>query len=398
MAGVRVVELGVWVAGPAAGGILADWGADVVKVEPPGLGDPARLFQAMFGADVPFNPPFEMDNRSKKMVVVDLTTGEGRAVMHELLATADVFVTNVRVAALGRVGLDPDELVARHPRLVVGVITGYGLAGEEADRAAYDIAAFWSRAGVAGALTRPGSPPPFQRGGMGDHNTGMVLAGAVSAALFNRERTGRGQVVSTSLLREGMYTMSFDLAANMRLGVPIAPADRTAMVNPCINCYQDAEGRWFWIVGLEGDRHWPHLCRAVEREEWLNDERYGTAMRRAMHARELIAELDAIFATRTREEWGLAFDAQPELWWAPVQSPADLLADPQAWAAGGFVEVPDADGMTTLLPATPADFHGTPTVYRWMAGSPGAHTDEVLRELGHDDASIARLRGVGAVA
>ena len=177
--GVRVVELGVWVAGPAAGGILADWGADVVKIEPPGVGDPGRTFARMLGADLPFNPPFEMDNRGKRSIVIDLAQAEGRDLARELLEGADVFVTNVRRGGLVRAGLDPATLLARQPRLVYAAISGYGFDGADADRPAYDIAAYWARAGVASMLTRPGETPPFQRGGMGDHAIGRVFAGAV---------------------------------------------------------------------------------------------------------------------------------------------------------------------------------------------------------------------------
>jgi crotonobetainyl-CoA:carnitine CoA-transferase CaiB-like acyl-CoA transferase len=397
MEGVRVVELGVWVAGPAAGGILADWGADVVKIEPPGVGDPARLFASMLGGDLPFNPPFEMDNRSKRSVVIDLSTEEGRALGLELADRADVFVTNVREAGLARIGLDPDSLLARNPRLVYCAISGYGRGGPDRDRAAYDIAGFWARSGIAHMLTTPGQHPPFQRGGMGDHNTGLAAAGAVAAALFSRERSGRGQLVSTSLLREGLYTLSFDLALALRLGVPLSVADRKSMANPAINNYCDKDGRWFWIVGLEGDRHWPPLARAVGHPEWTEDARFATAKDRARNATTLIALLDELFAAKSREEWGAIFDAEPELWWAPVQSLDEVIADPQVHAAGGLCEVPDGVG-TTLLPATPADFDGTPCRPRWMAPARGQHTDEVLRELGRTDAVVAELRAKGVVA
>jgi len=385
------------VAGPAAGGILADWGADVVKIEPPGLGDPARLFASMLGGDLPFNPPFEMDNRSKRSVVIDLRAEEGRALGLALVDRADVFVTNVREAGLARIGFDPESLLARNPRLVYGAISGYGRSGPDRDKAAYDIAGFWARSGIAHMLTTPGQHPPFQRGGMGDHNAGLAAAGAIAAALFSRERTGRGQLVSTSLLREGLYTLSFDLAIALRFGVPLAVADRKAMGNPAINNYEDKDGRWFWIVGLEGDRHWPPLARAVGHPEWIEDPRFATAKHRAKNAAALIGLLDEIFATKSREEWGAIFDAEPELWWAPVQSLDEVIADPQVQAAGGLCEVPDG-AATTLLPATPADFHGTPWRPRWMAPDHGQHTDEVLRELGRTDAELAELRAKGVVA
>jgi crotonobetainyl-CoA:carnitine CoA-transferase CaiB-like acyl-CoA transferase len=396
MHGVKVVELGVWVAGPAAGGILADWGADVIKIEPPGVGDPARTFSSMLGGDLPFNPIFEMDNRSKRSIVIDLSVDEGRELALELIDRADVFVTNVRMSALARLGLDHETLTARFPRLVYASISGYGLTGPDADRAAYDIAGFWARSGIAASLTSPGQPPPFQRGGMGDHNAGLAAVAAVSAALFSREKSGRGQLVSTSLLREGLYTLSFDLALGVRFGVPLQVAERKAMGNPCINNYADKDGRWFWIVGLEAERHWPPLARAVGHPEWIDDPRFATAAGRAENAPELIRLLDEIFASRTREEWGGIFDAEEDLWWAPVQTIEEVLADPQVLAAGGLVEVPDGEG-TTLLPATPVDFGETQWAPRWMAPGHGQHSVEVLTELGRSEQDIAALRERGVV-
>ncbi len=396
MDGIKVVELGVWIAVPATGAILADWGADVVKIEPPGTGDPGRLFGKMLGADLPFNPVFENDNRGKRGIVLDLSSDEGKQVALELIDRADVFVSNVRPAALGRLGLDPETLLARNSRLVYGLITGYGLEGPDADRPAYDIAGFWARSGVAASLTQPGGSPPFQRGGMGDHCAGMSLAAAISAALYSREKTGKGQLVSTSLLRQGVYVLSFDLAVCLRFGLNIQLGDRKTMFNPIINNYQDSEGKWFWVVGLEGQRHWPYLARAVEHPEWIEDPRFADPGSRAANAAELIGMLDEIFATKTREEWGKIFDEQEELWWAPVQTMEEVLADPQVQAAGSFVEVPDGPS-TTLLPATPVDFAGTPWKPRCMAPEPGQHSHEVLRELGKSDEEIATLRERGVL-
>ncbi|MCP4035385.1 MAG: CoA transferase, partial [bacterium] len=287
MEGLKVVEMGVWVAGPAAGGILADWGADVIKIEPPGLGDPGRSFGSMLGGDLNMNPPFEMDNRNKRSLVLDLHKPEAMEVALELIDEADVFITNMRPGALERLGLDHKSVMQRNERLIYGAITGYGMAGPDRDRAAYDIAAFWARSGIANALFGPGAPnPPFQRGGMGDHGAGMSLAAAISAALYAREKSGRGQFVSTSLLRHGIYTMSFDLAINLRFGVEVQAADRNTMGNPCINCYRDKEDRWFWIVGLQGDRHWPPLARVVGHPEWITDDRFATLGARAQNAAE----------------------------------------------------------------------------------------------------------------
>jgi crotonobetainyl-CoA:carnitine CoA-transferase CaiB-like acyl-CoA transferase len=350
----------------------------------------------MLGADLPFNPPFEMDNRGKRSIAVDLASDAGREIAFELIDGADVFLTNVRMAGLERLGFDYASLKARNPRLIYAAISGYGFEGPDAERAGYDIAAFWARSGIAHMLSQPDQQPPFQRGGMGDHNAGLACAGAISAALYAREKTGAGQLVATSLLRQGLYTLSFDLASQMRFGVALDRADRSTMINPCINNYRDCDGRWFWIVGLEGARHWPPLCRAVGHPEWLDDSRFAGPANRAANAGALIAMLDEIFATKTRDEWGAIFDAEGDLWWALVQSLDEVLADPQVAASGGFVEVPDGEG-TMLFPATPVDFNGEPAAPERAAPGHGEHTDEVLAALGRDEAAIASLRERGVV-
>lgn len=379
MDGFTVVELGVWVAAPATGAILADWGADVIKIEPP-AGDPARTFAAMMGLDGEVNPPFEMDNRSKRSIVLDLGTPPGRDTAVELLSTADVFVTNLRPAALHRLGLDHESVAAINPRLVYGLITGYGTEGPDADRAAYDVAAFWARAGIADLLTRPGATPPFQRGGMGDHSAGMTLAAAVCAALLARTRTGAGQLVTTSLYRQGAYTVSFDLNTLLLTGQQVAIGERESMANPCMNNYAAGDGRRFWIVGLQGERHWPALCRAVDRTDWLTDPKYAKPRDRFVHARELIACLDEIFATRPLADWATVFDGEPDFFWSPINSLDDVVADEQFHAAGGIVYVPEGDSSIPMV-ATPADFSATPWAPRTVAPKLGEHTDEILAEL-----------------
>lgn len=379
MDGIRIVELGVWVAGPAAGGILADWGADVIKIEPPS-GDPARGFAHMLGGDMPTSPPFELDNRSKRSVVLDVTTEDGRARALQLIDTADVFLTNIRLDALERLGLGPDALAERNERLVYALVTGFGVEGPDAGKAAYDIAAFWSRAGIASLLTPPGGSPPFQRGGMGDHTVGMTGAAMICAALVGRQSTGKGQLVTTSLLRQGAYTVGFDLNVYLMWGHQIAVGTREAMGNPAMNNYVAGDGRRFWIVGLEGERHWPPLARAVGHPEWLEGHEYSTPAGRFQHARELIATLDEIFLTKPLAEWAEIFDGEPDFFWAPLNTIEDLIADEQFHAAGGLVEVPDGTSTTTMV-ATPVDFHGTPWAPRSMAPELGQHTEEVLSEL-----------------
>ena len=395
LAGVRVVELGVWIAGPAAGGILADWGADVIKIEPP-TGDPARTFRRMLGGDLPNNPVFELDNRSKRSVSLDLSIDDGRQVALDLIDRADVFLSNIRMSALERAGLGPAALRARNRRLIYAMVTGYGMEGPDADRPAYDIAAYWARSGLASALTPPGGPLPFQRGGMGDHSVGMTAAGMVSAALYARERTGEGDLVSTSLLRQGAYTIGFDINISLMWGLPIRTGNRATMGNPCINNYTAGDGKRFWIVGLEGDRHWPPLARVAGHPEWLDDHRYATAGGRFHNAAELIAELDGIFATRSLAEWAEVFAAEPEFFWSPVQSVEELVADPQFAASGGLVDVPDEHGSMTML-STPADFAGRPARPRFRAPRLGEHTAEVMADLGYPPERVEKLVGAGAV-
>ena len=396
LTGYRVVELGFWVAGPSAGAILADWGAEVVKIEPPS-GDPFRgLYMAVAGVELPANPPFEMDNRGKRSVVLDLRTDEGRAIALQLIERADVLVTNIRPEVLAGFGLDYPQVAERCPRLVYARVTGYGESGPDRDRPAYDVGAFWARAGIAAALASETGEPPLQRGAMGDHVAGMTLAGGVSAALLARERTGRGQLVTSSLLRVGVFVLGWDTNATLRLGIPARPMTRPSMTNPVINAYRARDDRWFWLLGLQGQRHWPDLARAIGRPEWLDDPRFATMIGRRDNSVELVGLLDDIFAQRTLAEWGAAFDAAG-MWWAPVQTTEEVVADPQVRAAGAFVPVPTLDGAPVEMVASPVDFSDT----RWAPGGPspecGQHTEEVLLELGYGWDDIGGLKERGAI-
>ena len=393
MDGVRVVELGLWVAGPAAGGILGDWGADVIKIEPP-ESDPMRGIFSAYGMDV--SPPFELDNRNKRSIGLDLTKDEGRAVAAELVASADVFISNARPGALARAGLDHQTLLERHPGLVYAHVSGYGIDGAEADRAAFDVGAFWSRAGVAAALTPDGSPLPYQRGGMGDHMAGLAAAAAISAALFHKERTGEGQLVSTSLLRIGMYMLGWDVNMASRVGAPTSPMTVAAPPNPMISAYEAGDGKRFWLLGLQGDRLWPDLLRAIDRQEWADDPRFADLTVRGQNCVALVGMLNEVFAARTRAEWGEIFDRE-DVWWAPVQHAHELVDDPVAAEAGGFVDVPGHDGSPLRMVATPVDFAGSRAEPRSTAPEYAQHTEEILLELGHDWERIIALKDVGAV-
>ena len=361
--GVKVVELGVWVAGPAATGLMADWGATVIKVEPP-AGDPQRaVFGALGVADQAGVPPFEIDNRGKKSVVLDLRTDEGLATMHGLLAEADVFVSNVRPAGLARMGLDPESLTARYPQLVYGLLTGYGSKGPDVDRAGYDVGAFWARTGLAHTLVAPGDNPPGVRSGQGDHTTGLAMCAGVMAALFDRGRTGRGRVVETSLLRTGIYTIGWDVGVQLRFGKRTGTKRREENPAPQILNYTAGDGRAFWLLGLEGDRHWPGLLEAIGRPDLASRPGFETARERAANAREVVAELDAHFATGSYAQWTARFD-EFDVWWAPLNSIPEAIEDPQVIASGAFVDMTPQPGEAPYRAVnSPVDFGGYSPVY-----------------------------------
>ena len=380
--GVRIVELGVWVAGPAAGGIAADWGADVIKVEAP-AGDPMRRMLAVTGgggADLP-SPPFDLDNRGKRSVVLELDTEEGRAAMDRLLATADVFLTNLRPDAVDRLGLGPDAVRLKYPRLIYASVTGYGREGPEPWRAGYDVGAFWARSGLAALAVPPDAPQPHFRGGVGDHITAITTLSGILAALLQRQTTGEGTLVETSLLRTGIYTLGWDLGIRMRLGKLADTAPRTKQTNPMVNVYRAGDGRWFWLLGVEADRLWPKLLAAIDRKEWGDDDRFRTARDRRHNCEAIIAALDALFATESRDEWTARFD-EYDVWWAPVNTADDVIADPQALAAGAFVDVPGSTGAPAHRAVnTPVRFASHVAAPTRGVPALGEHTDEVLREL-----------------
>jgi crotonobetainyl-CoA:carnitine CoA-transferase CaiB-like acyl-CoA transferase len=266
----------------------------------------------------------------------------------------------------------------RHPQLVYGAISGYGLDGPDADRAGYDIGAFWARSGAAHTMVPPGEMPPGLRSGTGDHMTGMTLAAGVMAKLVERNSTGAGGLVSTSLLRTGMYSIAWDVGIQLRFGKRQRTRSRQNSASPLVNSYAASDGRVFWLICLEADRHWPKVLTAIDRPDLADDERFGSAKDRVENNEVLIAELDAAFASRPLDEWGSIFDAN-DVWWAPVSSITDVIDDPQAQA--GFVEMVPAPGEEPYRAVrTPVDFAGhemrvgpVPTL--------GEHTEAVLAEL-----------------
>lgn len=407
LADYRIIELGIWVAGPSAAGVLADWGADVIKLEAP-AGDPMRrVFNLIAGHGQPESPPYDLDNRGKRSVSIDLSTDAGRAVARRLIADADVFLTNLRPDAVERLGLGPTTLLQDNPRLVYASVTGYGLEGPDVNRAGYDVGGFWARTGVAATLAPEGEAPPAIRGGFGDHVTGITTVAGILAALLEREKTGKGQLVETSLLRTGIYCLGWDLGIQARFDKLIGATPRTHELNAMVNSYVASDGHWFWLLGVESDRAFPKVCAAIERPDLLQDERFANARGRRKNASIVVAALDAEFAKHTRAELIERFDRE-DVWWAPVNTPGEVLRDEQAIAAGAFVDVPEGGGApahrAVNSPVTFRPYDGTadglpPAEAHAVGGvaAIGQHTDEVLRAAGYTDAEIDDLRRAGAI-
>lgn len=395
--GIRVVEMGLWVAGPSAGGILADWGADVVKVETPG-GDPMRtLYSALSGSRESRCPPFDLYNRGKRSIALDVNQPEGRALAGRVIATADVFLTNMRPQYLRRAGLDHASLLAADPRLVYAMLTGYGLTGPDKDAPGFDISAFSARSGVTDRATPPGGVPPTLPGGMGDNITAMALVAGILGALLYRTRTGHGQLVATSLLRTGIFCESMELTAFLALGKAMPPPARTRPQNPLMNSYRASDGRWLWLIGAEADRHWAPIATALGLPALVDDERFRTSRDRRRNAAALVALFDETFARHSRAEWASILDGQG-VWWAPVNSFEDLKADAQAQACGAFIDMPSADGAVQRSVATPVDFGGAAVAPAKAPPALGGDSDALLRELGVGDDEIAGLRERKVVA
>ena len=389
--GLRVVEMATYVAAPAAGGILADWGADVIKVESP-RGDPIRHFFAGTKAEDMGNPVFDLDNRGKRGVALDIKTPEGAAAMKALLLKADIFITNLRPGALARAGLDYETLKAENPGLIYGSVTGYGLEGAEADRPAMDMAAFWARSGMAMLTTRKGEPPLPMRIAVGDHTTGIALVAGILAAIHERGQTGKGRLVETSLLRTGIYSLGTDLSIQQRIGRVSSTKDRTEAADPLTNVYPTKDGRWVMMLTRQGADDFAGYLRALGLDPaYLEDERFKSRRDRMKNRTAVVELLDQGFQALTLAEVMPRLDDE-DLIYAPVQSPADVMEDPQARAAGSFTTIP-ADAGTQASIATPVRFHGAggETDPRGPAPTIGQHTEQVLAELELDPKLISAI-------
>lgn len=396
--GVKVVEVAMWVAGPSTTAVLGDWGADVIKLEDPTTGDPIRGFvtRTMGDPNARIRPPFELDNRNKRSVAVDLRTADGLAFALKLVERADVFVTSLRLDAIERMKLNYATLSAKNPRLIYASINGYGHRGPDRNRPAYDYAAAWARSGLMATIAEPGQSPPAQRPAMIDHAVGLGLAGAISAALLARGRTGRGREVNISLFSMGLWMNASDLTVGLMTGRSPQSESRTERVNPLWSSYRCAGGRWIYFVMIQSDRHWPDFCRALGQPDWLNDPRFKDSTARAQNCAALTGEIDRTVAARTADEWAPIFDRH-NLVWAPVRTDAEVLDDPQAAAIGAFAAVDHPNIPECRVVNSPVEFGDAPRHPHRAAPELGQHTEEVALEMGLSWEEIARLKSSGTL-
>ncbi len=392
--GLKVIDFTAYIAGPGAAAILGDWGADVIKVERPG-GDNMRHVFADLKNDIGANPTFDVDNRGKRGIVLDIAKPAGRDALAKLAETADVFLTNTRPASLRKYGLDEATLRETNPRLVYAVITGYGLEGPDAHLPGFDVTAFWARSGI-GYMTAPKGTEPFMRtSGMGDHATSLATVSAILAALYERERTGVGRLVQTSLLATGVYLWGSDLAVQLKLGRVASIRSRDNPINALANHFKSADDQWFVHNPRGGHGGWEAFLKAAGREDLIADERFASGKARRANARDLAVELDAAFAALPMAEIARRLN-EADLVWALLQTPAQVAADPQIAAAGAFVDIEDGAGGTYRSVAAPARFPGADATSRPRSPGLGEHTRSVLAEIGYGEAEVEAMIESGA--
>jgi crotonobetainyl-CoA:carnitine CoA-transferase CaiB-like acyl-CoA transferase len=372
-----------------------------VKIEHPVTGDGQRGLAAVGFKSTEGDVDFMMQqsNRGKRSVGLDIATEGGRELLYELVQTSDVFLTNFLPDARERLKITVEDIRKVNPDCIYVRGTGHGPKGPDAGKGGYDATAFWSRGGIAHALTPPGlESPVMQRAAFGDGIGAMTIAGGIAAALLRRERTGVAGVVDISLLNTAMWVLSPDVVASKlvdRPGGGMPAFSRKSAPNPAGNSYQTKDGRWLLLMMLQADKHWPDLCRHIGKPEWASDERSKDAGARFQNREAIIADLDEIFATKTLAEWGETFRTL-EGPWAPMQSALELHDDPQVVENGYLREVDRGDGIKFKLVASPVQFDEQPLP---VGTSPemGTHTDEVLQELGYDMERLLEYKASGAI-
>jgi crotonobetainyl-CoA:carnitine CoA-transferase CaiB-like acyl-CoA transferase len=397
--GIRVVEVAQWWFVPSGGAVLADWGADVVKVEHPVTGDPQRglVTSGFFPPTGGVNFMMEQSNRGKRSVGIDLGNPRGLEVLHRLVKDADVFLTNFLPAARKKLHIDVEDIRKVNPKIIYARGSGHGVRGPDIEKGGYDAASFWSRGGIAHALTPAGAPRPImQRAAFGDSAGGMTTAGGIAAALFHRQRTGEPSVVDVSLLGTAMWILAPDIVLARFTDQEMPAFERTQAPNPIVNSYLTKDKRWLFLNMLQPDRFWADLCRHLERPDMVTDPRFESGMARFQNREACVAELDAVFGSRTLDEWRTKL-ADVEGVWAPMQTAKEVGHDPQVLANGYLSEVDRGDGTSFTLVASPVQFDETTPTLR-PGPDMGQHTEEVLLATGYSWEDLAALKEAGAIS
>ncbi|WP_158923945.1 CaiB/BaiF CoA-transferase family protein [Acidisphaera sp. S103] len=391
--GLKVIDCASWIAGPAAATIMSDFGADVIKIEPPGVGDPWRASTPIPGKPVDYY--WQLTSRNKRSLALDLKHPDGQAVLHRLAASADVFITNFPLPVRDRLRLAPSDLTPLNPRLIYASFTAYGEEGEEAAKTGFDSTAYWARTGLmdmvrSDAATVPSRSMP----GMGDFPSATGVYSAIVTALYRREKTGLGGVVRSSLLQNGLWANG--CAVQTRLfgeDIQLRP-HRDDAPNALANHYRSRDGRWFIMALFNEQRQLRGFLGAIGREELTDDPRFATPDARKRHARDLVLVLDKVFATRDLAEWRVILDGVG-VTFGIVATVNEALDDPQMRHAGALEPFADGQGLTVMSP-----FHidGVEKVAASRAPSVGQHNEAVLLEAGYSADDVQRLRGLGVVA
>jgi crotonobetainyl-CoA:carnitine CoA-transferase CaiB-like acyl-CoA transferase len=403
MEGVRILEVAQFTFTPAAGGVLADWGADVIKVEHAEMGDAQRGLKDIGPSSLAvgsFHPIMDHPNRGKRSIGLDLANPQGREVLYAIARTSDVFLTNFLPAARRKLAIDVPHLRAVNPEIIYVRGSAFGAKGPEAEKGGYDASAYWARAGSAAGVTPPDLPVPLGMPGpaYGDSIGGMTIAGGIAGALFARERTGETSVVDVSLLSTGAWANGLAIDLSLLSGEPWRnpPAAQMGnLFNPVVGAYRTADGKSIMLMMLQPFRFWADFCRHIDRPDLIDDPRFGTAEDLIANAVAAVDIIGVELAQRTFAEWCERFQTL-EGQWAPVQDSVDLGRDAQLRANGYIAPITDADGNARELVANPVQFDETPAI---VGRGPlfAEHTDEILRELGHDDDAIIELKIAGAV-
>lgn len=396
-AGLKVIDCGSFIASPVAATMLADYGADVIKIEPP-AGDTSRIIPNLPGMPSAGNYPYTwmLDNRGKRGLALDLRRPDAQAVLQRLVAQADVFITNYPLETRRRLGLDHERLMALNDRLVYASFTGYGETGPEAGKPGFDMTAYWARSGLMSMVLADAQTPPARAvPGMGDHPSGIALFAAVMVALYQRERTGRGARVGSSLLANGMWANGTQIQAALCGGTFNPRPPRDQHFNALTGYYRCRDKQWLILNTVNDERDWPQFANALGLSDLVEDPRFESRIARFKNRVELIAHLDAAFATRDRDEWCRIL-SETSVVFERIAVMADMPHDEQAIAAGVFVPLSYDPDILTI--AGPFYVDGAQVAPPKKGPAIGEHTDEILREAGYAADEITALRDAGAVA